>query len=560
MNNLFFYDAVAPDAKVLEALRCAAPEAYLTSTGKAPGLDWERIKGGPVLSVHSNMLSSLLSAEGEQGRRRTFIVDGDDAVQLSRLLVLFHASRGVDLFVPKTRHYYKNRPVFINSVPKCGTHLLSSCLEAMGLAPPPEDARPATAGRFEGGRYYNLQHMRVDDIADQYRSIGTFIDALSKSAIVFISRDPRDAIISWANYIPRQREYHLLSRFMENMTPEERINAVILGKYPIPVFINSTYCLDDNIAALFDSYERWQPEWWRNLWRIRYEDLIGPRGLGTREAQRAAVWGLQLALHVPGDPGAFAEKVFSEASPTFFKGTIGQHQRDLSAANRAALKTISPGFIQRAGYADRWQIARSFAVSIEATDRETAEEGARALYSEISTRGHGDFEVLLDTEIDRYEARTAVVFVRCRSAAGAGEAREADVRVAMSRAAGAIARYQCTASVEASGEAAKTTAWVSGSLAAASERIVEVCATADLCVGSVGEGAAASTAALRGGIAQADRLAAFSGCLAGEGEVTEDAADGVAGQRQEGSPQPAATAPARLTQILRLSLGFLQLT
>ncbi|HZB90605.1 MAG TPA: hypothetical protein VE397_04135 [Stellaceae bacterium] len=554
MNNLFFYDAAAPDAEVLKALRGAAPEAYLVSTGKGTNLDWERIKGGPVLSAHSSMLPSLLSAEGERERRRTFIIDGDDPVQLSRLLVLFHASRGVDLFAPKTRHYYKNRPVFINSVPKCGTHLLSTCLEAMGFAPPPQDAMPDTDDRFNGGRYYNLQHMRVDDIADQYRSIGTFIDALSKSTIVFVSRDPRDAIISLANYIPRQREYHLLSRFMENMTAEERINAVILGKYPIPVFINSTYCLDDNIAALFDSYQRWQPEWWRNLWRIRYEDLIGPRGLGTREAQRATVWGLQLALHVPGDPGAFAEKVFSERSPTFFKGTIGQHQRDLSAANRAALMTVSPGFIQRAGYADRWQFARSFAVSIEATDRETGEEAARALYGEISARGHGDFEVLLDTEMDRYETKTAVVSVRCRSAAGADEAREAGVRVTVSRAAGSVVRYRCTASVEASSESAKTTEWISGSLATASERIIEVCAAAHLCVAIVGEGVAwtSTTVPQRHG-AQGNELAAFSGCLGGDGERTEDAAD----RGHNGARQPAAAAPARLTQILRLSLGLL---
>ncbi len=545
-NNLFFYDAAAPAGVVVDAWRGTTPgKSFLISEYGQAGADWQRAGGGAVVPAHSSMLPSLLS-ESEPDTRRTFILDCADGAHLSRLLVQFRAARGVDVFAPRTDHYYKARPAFINSVPKCGTHLLSTCLEAMGLAPPPDDAMPDMAGAFDGGRYYNLQHMRVEDIADQYRKIGPFIDALSTSAIVFIGRDPRDAIVSLANYIPRQREYHILGRFMEKMTEEERIDTVILGTYPIPVFINDRYQLDDTIAALFASYERWRPERWRNLWRIRYEDLIGPKGLGTREAQLETIWGLQLALHVPGNPDVFAEKVFSENSPTFFRGTIGRHQTDLSAANHAALNSVSYGFINKAGYADRWQIDRSFRIRIEATERETAREAARALYCELSTRGRGDFHVVVDDEVDPSPPHAAVVSVRCKSREDAGEAHDADlhVHVSVSHGAAGMPRYRCAAALQ---DGAEEIEWASASIAKASERVVAFCAAQQLCAGIGGRGDIAAVAP--------DPAAQPRG---GQGRIEGNAVD-VASFSGSLSKRPVPPTPRRagLTQLLRVSLSLL---
>ncbi len=517
-NTLLLYDAAAPAGEVVKALRRAKPgTSFLITERDGPDSCWEEIAPGSVTPVHSSRLPSLLSEGGEPHGRRMFIIDVDDAARLSRLLVLLNGARDVDVFAPVTGHYWRRRPVFMNSVPKCGTHLLSTCLEAMGLQAPPEDARPAVTGPFEGGTFYNLQHMRVDDIAGQYRRIGPFIDALATSAIVFINRDPRDAIVSLANYIPRQREYHLLSRFMQQMTPEERINTIIRGTYPIPVFINDTYSLDDTIATLFASYERWRPERWPNLWPVRYEDLIGPRGLGTREAQLRAIWGLQLALHVPGDPAIFAEKVFSEKSPTFFKGTIGRHQVDFSAANHRALETLPGDFITRAGYADRWQIDRSFTIRVAATDREIARELARALYGEISTRGRGGFAVAVTDEAAAEPA--TLVSVRCNT--DHTDAQGIDLHVTVSR---STTGYRC-----ATGTQGRQHDWSSPSLAAASERILALCAGWRLCA-TLGDRAIERDAPTP--------ATAFSGSLSPP-------------------PAPARPQPSALTQLLRVSMGLL---
>jgi hypothetical protein len=550
MNNLFFYDAQAPAGEALEARRLALPDqTFLISEGGASSPEWLRIDHRPVLSMHPRMLPSLLSRDCDQASRRTFIVDCNDAPELSRLLVLFRSAKGVDVFAPKTNHYYKNRPMFINSVPKCGTHLLSTCLEEMGFTPPPFDAMPDFAGTFDDGKYYNLQHMRVDDIADQYRRIGPFVDALSKSAIVFITRDPRDAIVSLADYIPRQREYHLLSRFMENMAVEERINTIIRGDYPIPVFINDRYCLDGSIATLFGSYERWRTELWQNLWRIRYEDLIGPKGLGTLEAQLEAIWGLQLALHVPGNPARFARKVFSEHSPTFFKGTIGRFQTEFSAANHQALDAVSADFIQRAGYADRWQICRSFKICIAALESEVVRETALGLYCEISTRGRGDFAVVIDRELGSSSPQKAVVSVQSKSSDGAAEPGAAEFHVTVQPGAKGTARYRCFVAVPNPAREVAKVEWESPSIADVSRQIVAFCAVHQICAridepaGIDGEAAASDPDALRSDSARSAQIVAIS---AFRGSLSNPLA-------------PSVSRPAGLPHLLRLSMALLHL-
>lgn len=247
--RLFFYDVEDPAPDFVSELRSTpADKVYLISQDGSVAPRWGNLKILDPASLAEHAIC-------DPGSRRTFILDCDDAQRLSRLLIKFRALRRIDIFAPKTAHHYSKRPAFLNSAPKCGTHLLTACLEAMGFAPPPADATPDMTGRFDNATYYNLQHMRVEDMAGQYRKIGPFIDAFARSVLLFIERDPRDAIISWANYIPRQREYHILSHLMESMTQEERIDSVIRGDHAIPVVTHRFG--DHDIEALAKS---WNPK------------------------------------------------------------------------------------------------------------------------------------------------------------------------------------------------------------------------------------------------------------------------------------------------------------
>ena len=58
---------------------------------------------------------------------------------------------------------------------------------------------------------------------------------------------------------------------------------------------------------------------------MRYEDVIGAEGGGDVERQLQTIWELQLALHVPGRPDDYRDRVFSRDALTFRRGQIGDY-------------------------------------------------------------------------------------------------------------------------------------------------------------------------------------------------------------------------------------------
>ena len=421
-NNLSFYDSydseeISP-ANLHGLLEHARDAKYVITDTSADRSEWLELDP-KIIFLDAHDVAQWPSAEVPISRANVFI-DSSVRRNISPLLVKFRESTDIDIFAPKTMHFFSHRPVFINSVPKCGTHLLSNCLAMMGLSPPPTDALPKMTDPLDPGTYYNLQHMLVDDLSGQYHNIHEFIDNLSKSVIIFISRDPRDAILSLANYIPRQAEYHILGRYLNSLPQDEIINSIIRGDYLIPLLINENYRLNDNIRSLFENYRKWHPRWWPNLWPVRYEELVGPKGFGTAEAQMRTVWGLQLALHVPGSPLRFADKVFSENSVTFFRGTVGQYQSGFSPSNYRALESVSTDFIREAGYANRWMINQSFQINIYNEDASNLQEIVLAIYCELSTKAYGNFQVSVDPPMrsGRVKRKHTKILVEARNDTG----------------------------------------------------------------------------------------------------------------------------------------------
>ena len=113
------------------------------------------------------------------------------------------------VWAPKTRHYFKSRPVFVQSVPKSGTHVVFECLKAFGYAEPPSLDLPHFDAPFEDGVFYNLQHMPYFmPFLPPINGFAGFVDSLSRSVTVFIVRDPRDTAVSLAHYLAVQTNYH----------------------------------------------------------------------------------------------------------------------------------------------------------------------------------------------------------------------------------------------------------------------------------------------------------------------------------------------------------------
>ena len=225
--------------------------------------------------------------------------------------------------------------------------------------------------------------------------LGDSFDSLSRSVIVFIIRDPRDIAVSLAYYLASQRRLpHHERRSFDGMPADERISRVITGDYPIPIYLNRYLNLSGNIRELFAPYLSLCGAIFANVWHVRFEDIIGARGGGNIERQLETVWGLQLALHVPGRPGCYAGSIYSTNSLTYRKGQIGDHLIEFSQDHHELFKQSAGELLRPLGYADRWSATRAFSVILPPTCESSAIV-ASELRSEFSSRGRNFLSILI---------------------------------------------------------------------------------------------------------------------------------------------------------------------
>jgi hypothetical protein len=266
--------------------------------------------------------------------------------------VLTRLADATDLFVwaPRTRHFFQARPVFVQSIPKSGTHVLFEVLKAFGYAEPPNLDLPDFDADFENGVFYNLQHMPAACLAAPYHAMPRFLDALSSSVSLFIIRDPRDVAVSWAYYLASQVDYHISTALFREMGQDERLSRVITGRYPLPVYINRYLNLACNIGEFTKQYAVWWSDLMPNVWRLRFEDIIGPSGGGGAADQIRTIWGLQLALHVPGRPAEYSDRVFSKKALTFRRGQIGDFHHEFTPEHHRLFTQTSGPLLAQLGY------------------------------------------------------------------------------------------------------------------------------------------------------------------------------------------------------------------
>ena len=311
----------------------------------------------------TDSLDSATTAEARDG----LFVAVSDSTKLSGLLTRLTRAAGMFVWAPKTTHYFKSRPVFVQSVPKSGTHVVFECLKAFGYAEPPSLDLPHFDAPIEDGVFYNLLHIPFSCLSPPYRQIGRFVNSLSRSVTVFIIRDPRDVAVSLAHYLTMQKDYHITASLFHGMPTGERISRIIAGEYPIPIFLNRYLNLSGSIRDLFVPYLSLCSATFPNVWCLRFEDIIGARGGGDIERQLETIWGLQLALHVPGRPGSYSDSIFSTKSLTYRKGQIGDYLKDFTQDHHELFQQSAGDLLGVLGYADRWKIARSFSVLLPTT-------------------------------------------------------------------------------------------------------------------------------------------------------------------------------------------------
>jgi len=159
--------------------------------------------------------------------------------------------------------------IHINSIPKCGTHLLGKCLNILTSK---KHKTPGISWNNVSMMGNNIVILNRQSMFSHTHSPYTndFVHIIKKSNIVcfFIYRDPRDHVVSWVYYA--------------NMRPiDSAITAMILSNSQVSGW--PYVPAKPNINTIFRSYVPWIEE--MNVCTVKYENLIGPRGGGNRDAQ-----------------------------------------------------------------------------------------------------------------------------------------------------------------------------------------------------------------------------------------------------------------------------------
>lgn len=255
--------------------------------------------------------------------------------------------------------------VLINSLPKAGTHVLSTLLKLL-------------PGMIHSGQHYVLDDFRQHeerpriwgdipeiDWVKLERTFASFnkgqfmtahfaavpklielLDALDYRTL-FIIRDPRDVVVSSSIYMASLERHIMHGRYAEDFkTPEERIMATITG-FPADDRGRGA----ESIGQKVDRYLPWLTS--SSVHSCRFETLIGPAGGGTAEGQQREIEGI--ARHIGRSPTpqqieGLAHRTWSPKSPTFRKGRIGDWRNHFTDEHKEAFKRVAGQHLIALGY------------------------------------------------------------------------------------------------------------------------------------------------------------------------------------------------------------------
>lgn len=226
--------------------------------------------------------------------------------------------------------------IFINSIPKAGTHLLTAELDKFREIRNSRlhiETREVNAAAVGGGR---VEEIRIDAalFADRARTVrrGQFFSghlfwdetlaAFLRDAnirTVFVKRDPRDILVSQLHYIVGLRRHYLHRLIGGLRNDEERLRMLVLGRVGEPF-----------IRPLREQLARFIP--WTSaefVLDVRFEDLVGERGGGSMERKRETL--LRICHHcgLPTDRIEEFSRAAAKATPTLRAGRANAWQAGL---------------------------------------------------------------------------------------------------------------------------------------------------------------------------------------------------------------------------------------
>jgi hypothetical protein len=208
----------------------------------------------------------------------------------------------------------------------------------VGVVSPRQISRRWLAGRLarvpEGG-FVTAHCIYTPELAGLFHEGGM--------RVVCILRDPRDVAVSQMHYLKQLKNHFAHEEYMALPSDRERLMVSIRGGE----------LGGQGLQPLAERYGRFLG-WERagGAVMVRFEDLVGPEGGGSEEAQRLAVGRVAMHLGVPVEErtiGLVGQSLFG-AGRTFRKGQIGGWREEFTAEHEQALEEAAGPLLAELGY------------------------------------------------------------------------------------------------------------------------------------------------------------------------------------------------------------------
>lgn len=260
--------------------------------------------------------------------------------KLSAILLEYLDAENLTILAPITAHYFRNRPLFLISIPKGGTHLLYRLAEAIGYGAAVEHNGNPSPGNWYCVEYSNSHTVARDFFIDTVRRspFGNRHHPFPRTPTLFIYRNPLDIVVSEANYYYRDGAT-VFSSYLRHIEFEQRLLRLIDDPY-----------LLGSIRDRINNFVPWMD--CENVIPVSFEELIGSKGGGDDAIRNRLIWSLQLKLHIPGTPEQIGSAIFDESSPTFHEGRIGSFRRKMLPEAIRKFFSLDQDFMRLTGYAD----------------------------------------------------------------------------------------------------------------------------------------------------------------------------------------------------------------
>lgn len=255
-------------------------------------------------------------------------------------------------------------PVFVNSIPKSGTHLLERALSLMGASTQvPLFLSSAAAGNYPPGADETVLVGVGMPVLVSARLLRQALAGLAPGQVVtghvpyspplekllrelgfrmiLIVRDPRDVAVSLAHHIAREPRHRLHASFAK-LSPDDRILRAITG------------VRGDGDEQLDDIYRRYHAvlPWLGSglCLLVRFEDLVGQKGGGSDERQRAILLEIGSALGLDQPDLPLIQRDLFGHGVTFRQGLIGQWRQQFAAVHEEAFTRVAGPLLSELGY------------------------------------------------------------------------------------------------------------------------------------------------------------------------------------------------------------------